>query len=119
MQKTARPTQSVSRKPREQVFSLNGVPIIIYNILDATGGICAILVPRMISQEVASALFSFPRRAIAAMILAALSVSPSTRASAQSPDIPAWLQKHVGTGDGQTAPVVLTRPRALHQQKRR
>ncbi|WP_371226177.1 hypothetical protein [Roseovarius sp. 2305UL8-3] len=37
----------------------------------------------------------------------------------QGADIPNWLQRHVGTGDGQIAPVVLQRARALYQQKRR
>jgi len=36
---------------------------------------------------------------------------------AQSGDIPAWLQRHVGEADGQIAPVVLQRARALHQDK--
>ncbi|WP_235439028.1 murein L,D-transpeptidase catalytic domain family protein [Candidatus Rhodobacter oscarellae] len=34
-------------------------------------------------------------------------------------DIPRWLQAHVGTGEGQIAPVVLERARALYQTKRR
>lgn len=38
-------------------------------------------------------------------------------AAAQSGAIPGWLQRHVGTGDGQIAPVVLERARALHQRK--
>ena len=36
---------------------------------------------------------------------------------AQTSDIPSWLQRHVGTGNGQIAPVVLERARALHQRK--
>ncbi len=36
---------------------------------------------------------------------------------AVSPDVPAWLQKHVGTGDGQIAPIVLKRARALYKEK--
>jgi hypothetical protein len=31
-----------------------------------------------------------------------------------APDVPAWLQPHVGTGEGQIAPVVLERARALY-----
>ena len=38
-------------------------------------------------------------------------------AVALSADVPAWLQKHVGTGEGQIAPVVLTRARNLYQEK--
>lgn len=34
-------------------------------------------------------------------------------------DIPAWLKKHVGTAEGQIAPVVLHRARALYIEKRR
>lgn len=59
------------------------------------------------------------RLAITVMITVALPGSLPTQAASQSSDIPAWLQKHVGTGDGQIAPVVLTRARALYQQKRR
>ena len=39
--------------------------------------------------------------------------------AAQTTDIPTWLKKHVGTGDGQIAPVVLERARALYQRKLR
>ena len=35
----------------------------------------------------------------------------------QPSDIPAWLQPHVGEGEGQIAPVVLQRARALYRQK--
>lgn len=34
-----------------------------------------------------------------------------------SGDIPAWLQRHVGEGEGRIAPVVLQRARALYQRK--
>ncbi len=37
---------------------------------------------------------------------------------ARAEAFPNWLQKHVGTGDGQIAPVVLERARALYQDKR-
>lgn len=40
-------------------------------------------------------------------------------AAQQSSTIPAWLQKHVGMADGQIAPIVLERARALYQRKRR
>ncbi len=43
----------------------------------------------------------------------------ATQALSQSPGIPAWLQKHVGAGEGQIAAVVLERARALYQDKRR
>lgn len=49
-----------------------------------------------------------------ALLLALLAVPAN---AAQTDDIPAWLQKHVGTGEGQIAEVVLTRARALYQEK--
>lgn len=54
---------------------------------------------------------------IVATVIGALPAAMPAKAFAQSPDIPAWLQKHVGTGDGQIAPVVLERARALYRQK--
>ncbi len=63
-------------------------------------------------------LLKSPRMAVAIMAIAAFAVLP-TRTIALSADIPAWLQKHVGTGEGQIAPVVLTRARALYREKLR
>jgi hypothetical protein len=37
--------------------------------------------------------------------------------AAGEPSVPAWLQAHVGEGEGQIAPVVLERARALYQRK--
>lgn len=51
---------------------------------------------------------------LAVMVLVAGSV-PSPAAEAM--DVPDWLQAHVGTGEGQIAPVVLKRARALHHRK--
>lgn len=59
------------------------------------------------------------RPAFAVMFMTVLSGSPPTPAAAQSTHLPAWLQKHVGTGDGQIAPVVLERARELYQRKYR
>ncbi len=59
------------------------------------------------------------RFTIAAMVVCARSVLHPVAASAQTRDVPAWLQRHVGTGQGQIAPVVLNRARALYQRKRR
>lgn len=56
---------------------------------------------------------------IAIMIAIPLSDSPRSLAAEQSSDIPAWLQAHVGTGEGKIAPVVLKRARAYYQRKRR
>ena len=50
-------------------------------------------------------------------ILIALTSAGVSFAAAQ-PDVPAWLEAHVGEGDGQIAPVVLERARALYQRKR-
>ncbi|MDU8928079.1 murein L,D-transpeptidase catalytic domain family protein [Alisedimentitalea sp. MJ-SS2] len=72
----------------------------------------------MFWQEIYPLLLNAPRLAIATMIIAALSVSRPGPAAAQSSDVPAWLQKHAGTGDGQIAQVILNRARALHQKKR-
>lgn len=54
------------------------------------------------------------RVTIAAAFLAVL----STGAGAQV-TIPAWLQPHVGYGEGQIAPIVLERARDLYEKKRR
>ncbi|MEL7254227.1 MAG: hypothetical protein AAGL23_08630 [Pseudomonadota bacterium] len=48
-------------------------------------------------------------------LLVALFAAPAH--AAQTDDIPAWLQKHVGTGEGQITEVVLTRARALYREK--
>jgi len=53
--------------------------------------------------------------ALATVFLAVSSVA----ATAQTAAIPAWLGKHVGTGAGQIAPVVLERARALYHEKAR
>lgn len=45
--------------------------------------------------------------------LIALTFAAPVRAS----DLPGWLQKHVGTGDGKIAPVVLDRARGLYLEK--
>ena len=45
-------------------------------------------------------------------LIAATVASPG-----QASSLPGWLQKHVGTGDGQIAPVVLERARALYLEK--
>ncbi|MEO9781761.1 MAG: hypothetical protein ABJH07_15590 [Sedimentitalea sp.] len=57
------------------------------------------------------------RLTVAFMII--IAVSGPFPAVAQNLDIPTWLQKHVGTGDGQIAPIVLQRARALYQKKLR
>src|SRR5262245_65291797 len=38
-------------------------------------------------------------------------------AAEQPSEIPAWLRAHIGEGDGQIAPVVLQRARALYLKK--
>lgn len=42
---------------------------------------------------------------------------PRSFAAGQLSDIPPWLRLHVGPGEGQIAPVVLRRARALYRQK--
>jgi hypothetical protein len=49
--------------------------------------------------------------------IVAVSGSPRSFAAEQPSDVPAWLQAHVGKADGQIAPVVLQRARALYLQK--
>ncbi|MBV9287351.1 MAG: hypothetical protein JO288_05920, partial [Hyphomicrobiales bacterium] len=48
--------------------------------------------------------------------LTALAGSSLSLAAGQ-PGVPAWLQAHVGEGEGQIAPVVLERARTLYQRK--
>jgi hypothetical protein len=50
-------------------------------------------------------------------IIGALPGSPRSLAVEPSSDIPAWLRAHIGEGEGQIAPVVLARARALYLQK--
>lgn len=49
--------------------------------------------------------------------MAALLTSPPTTATEPSPDIPAWLVRHIGDDNGQIASVVLQRARGLYRQK--
>ena len=51
------------------------------------------------------------------IIVVALSGLPRSFAAEQLSDVPAWLRAHVGAGEGQIAPVVLQRARALYLQK--
>jgi hypothetical protein len=50
-----------------------------------------------------------------AVLIALAGAGPSLAAG--EPSIPAWLEAHVGEGEGQIAPVVLERARALYQRK--
>ena len=59
-----------------------------------------------------------PKRiALFALIALGLSGPAIGQETALSPGIPAWLAQHVGTGEGQIAPVVLQRARALYQKR--
>jgi hypothetical protein len=51
------------------------------------------------------------------MIVIVVATAPRSFAHEQPPDIPAWLQAHVGEGEGQIAQAVLLRARALYFQK--
>jgi hypothetical protein len=53
------------------------------------------------------------------IIIIALAAASRAFAIEQPPDIPAWLRPDVGEGEGQIAPVVLQRARALYFQKAR
>lgn len=54
---------------------------------------------------------------VAVLITVFVSDLPLALAKGHSPDIPAWLQAHVGTGDGKIAPIVLKRARSLYRLK--
>src|SRR5262245_12245953 len=51
------------------------------------------------------------------LVVVALSASSGAFAAEQASDIPAWLTPNVGEGEGQIAPVVLQRARALYFRK--
>ncbi len=55
--------------------------------------------------------------ASAVIIIVTSSGSPRSLAAEQTSEIPAWLQAHVGTGDGKIAEIVLKRARALYRRK--
>ncbi|ANT53549.1 hypothetical protein [Mesorhizobium amorphae] len=54
---------------------------------------------------------------ILGLLVAVIALTTSVRSFAARSDIPAWLQAHVGDGDGQIAQVVLERARALYLKK--
>ena len=54
---------------------------------------------------------------IVGLIIVAFSAGSRSFAVEQPPNIPAWLQAHVGEGDNQIATVVLQRARALYAKK--
>jgi hypothetical protein len=58
-------------------------------------------------------------RIVGLLIIAALLGSTGRLAAEPASDVPAWLRAHVGYGNGQIAPVVLDRARALHLRKTR
>lgn len=61
-------------------------------------------------------MLSIATRFITALLFIGVSSGALPTHAAQS-DFPDWLQPHVGTGNGQIAPVVLQRARALYQRK--
>ena len=54
---------------------------------------------------------------IVSLVIVAVSGLPRSFAAEQPSDVPAWLQAHVGDGEGQIAQVVLQRARALYLRK--
>jgi hypothetical protein len=54
---------------------------------------------------------------IVSLNIIALSGSPRSFAAEQPADVPTWLRAHVGDDEGQIAPVVLQRARALYLRK--
>ncbi|AZO11928.1 MULTISPECIES: hypothetical protein [unclassified Mesorhizobium] len=51
------------------------------------------------------------------LIAFALAMTPRSFAASRASDIPDWLQRHVGDGEGQISQIVLERARALYQKK--
>lgn len=62
-------------------------------------------------------MLSVSPRVFASNAVVALLVGLSSKAASQSAEVPVWLMKSVGVGEGQIAPVVLQRARALYQRK--
>jgi len=56
-------------------------------------------------------------RVIAATVVVILTCAAPQRSDALSSAIPPWLEKHVGLGEGQIAPIVLRRARDLYRKK--
>lgn len=56
---------------------------------------------------------------VSLLIIAALPGSIGALAAERPSEVPAWLRAHIGDGDGQIAPVVLQRARALYLRKTR
>jgi hypothetical protein len=50
-------------------------------------------------------------------LAALIALADAGLSQAAQPGVPAWLEAHVGEGEGQIAPVVLERARALYQRK--
>ncbi|RUW37217.1 hypothetical protein [Mesorhizobium sp. M1E.F.Ca.ET.041.01.1.1] len=55
--------------------------------------------------------------AVLCLFTVAIALTMSARSFARSSSVPAWLQAHVGEGEGQIAQVVLERARALYLKK--
>ncbi|MEQ9693561.1 hypothetical protein [Shimia sp. SDUM112013] len=64
-------------------------------------------------------LSKLSRLSVFALMSAVVMAFHPAKAATQTPAVPAWLEKHIGTGEGQIAPVVLERARALYYEKRR
>ncbi|WP_236545198.1 murein L,D-transpeptidase catalytic domain family protein [Tropicimonas marinistellae] len=75
------------------------------------------LLPRMIGQENHQLQLHSHRLFVVIAICASLVSTVPQKAASQTSEIPTWLQKHVGPGDGQIAPVVLQRARELYRDK--
>jgi hypothetical protein len=54
---------------------------------------------------------------LALMLVGLIAVQSPASAQSLSRETPSWLQQHVGTGEGQIAPVVLERARDLYRQQ--
>jgi hypothetical protein len=76
-------------------------------------------IAKCFDRRIDPARFRSPLLNIASLFIIgiALSASPRSFAVEQPSDLPAWLQAHVGEGEGQIAQVVLQRARSLYLQK--
>ncbi|MEL6474834.1 MAG: hypothetical protein AAFQ21_12185 [Pseudomonadota bacterium] len=62
-------------------------------------------------------MVSISRQRLAAFAVLALTISLPSQSVSSNTEVPSWLQRFVGTAEGQIAPVVLQRARALYQRK--
>jgi len=77
------------------------------------------LFPAIVSLALFAALLSVPRAFAEELpwLLSPVPPAPAVSAAPSAPGMPAWLQAHVGDGDGKISGLVLQRARGFYQQK--